>query len=129
MTRQVAHKMYAGWRGVMLRVPPWLSELGSKRGAKGAKGNAARLTTVERSVHHHIVRKMAQAREPFTAATVAAEMGISSDRMSTIVDKLERMKTFVYRSDGDGIDWAYPLSLEDTGFTVTTSSGERFFAA
>jgi hypothetical protein len=129
MGAQVEHKLYAGFRGFMLRIPPLLSELGSKRGAKGAKTNAAHLTVEERNVHHHIVRKMAQVREPFTAATVAAEMGINSARMNAVVDKLESMKTFIYRSDGQGIDWAYPLSLQDTGFTVTTTSGERFFAA
>ncbi|CAB5081802.1 hypothetical protein D3OALGA1CA_260 [Olavius algarvensis associated proteobacterium Delta 3] len=42
---------------------------------------------------------------------------------------LENLKTFIYRSDGEGINWAYPLSLENTGFRMTASSGEQFFAA
>ena len=44
-------------------------------------------------------------------------------------DKLENLKTFIYRSDGKRINWAYPLSLENTGFRMTASSGEQFFAA
>jgi hypothetical protein len=46
-----------------------------------------------------------------------------------IIDKLESLKTFIYRGDGKGINWAYPLSLENTGFRMTASSGEQFFAA
>ena len=56
-------------------------------------------------------------------------MGIEIDRVQAIVDKLESLKTFVYRSDGRRIDWAYPLSLDNTGFQMSASSGERFFAA
>ena len=39
------------------------------------------------------------------------------------------MKTFLYRSDGTGIDWAYPFSLENTGHKMTLHAGEQFFAA
>ena len=46
-----------------------------------------------------------------------------------IIDKLESLKTFLYRSDGKGINWAYPLSLENTGHRMTVSTGEEFSAA
>ena len=46
-----------------------------------------------------------------------------------VVNKLESLKLFLYRSDGKGIDWAFPFSLQDTGFRMTSSTGERFFAA
>jgi hypothetical protein len=118
-----------GFRGLMLRVPPFLSERGSKRGAKGAKANAERLTEEERRVHHHVVLQMMYAGEPYTAEMLADELGIGIDRMEAIVDKLENLKTFIYRRDGRRIDWAYPLSLDDTGFQMSAASGERFFAA
>jgi hypothetical protein len=46
-----------------------------------------------------------------------------------IINKLENLKTFIYRDGGKSINWAYPLSLENTGFRMTASSGEQFFAA
>lgn len=39
------------------------------------------------------------------------------------------MKTFVYRYDSQGINWAYPFSTENTGHKMTASTGEQFFAA
>ena len=64
-----------------------------------------------------------------TADLVADELGMSDSRVNEIIDKLEGLKTFIYRSDGKGINWAYPLTLENTGFKMIASSGEHFYAA
>lgn len=123
------HKLYMGFKGFMVRIPPLLSEKGARKGEKGAKENAGCLSEEERSVHHFIVMKMAVVKDPITAELIADELGMQIDRVSDIINKLENLKTFVYRSDGHRINWAYPLSLENTGFRMTASSGEQFFAA
>ncbi len=123
------HKLYMAFGGFRMRIPYVFSNMGLKKGAKGAKANAALLSKEERRVHHFIVKKMVVAKDPITAELIAIELGMSNDRVGEILDKLESLKTFIYRSDGKGINWAYPLSLENTGFRMTASSGERFFAA
>jgi len=123
------HKLYMGFGGFRMRIPYIFSNMGLKKGAKGAKENAALLSKEERRVHHFIVKKMAVVKDPITAELIASKLGISNDRVDEILNKLESLKTFIYRSDGKGINWAYPLSLEDTGFRMTASSGEQFFAA
>ena len=129
MKTGLKHKLYVGFRGFMMRIPPVLSEKGAKRGEKGAKANADILSIEERRVHHFIVMKMAVVKDPITAELIAHELGMPNDRVHKIIDKLENLKTFIFRSDGIGINWAYPLSLENTGFRMTASSGEQFFAA
>jgi hypothetical protein len=129
MKSDLKHKVHIGFGGFMMRVPPVLSEKGAKRGEKSAKANADILSKDERRVHHFIVMKMAVVKDPITAELIALELGVPNDRVYKIIDKLENLKTFIYRSDGIGINWAYPLSLEDTGFRMAASSGERFFAA
>jgi hypothetical protein len=37
--------------------------------------------------------------------------------------------TFLYRGDGRNVDWAYPVTVEQTPHRVTFDNGERFFAA
>ena len=123
------HKLYLGFRGVMIRIPAFLSEMGAIKGENTAKTNASMLSTEERRVHHFIVMKMAMVNEPFTAQSVASELGMVNDEVNHIIDKLESLKTFIYRSDGKRINWAYPFSFENTNFRMTASSGERFFAA
>jgi len=129
MQNDLKHKLYMGFRGLMMRIPPLISDKGARKGEKGAKANAASLSNEERRVHHFIVRKMAVAKEPITSELIASELEMPNDRVFEIINKLEDLKTFIYRSDGKGINWAYPLSLENTGFRMTASSGERFFAA
>ena len=129
MEQNVKHKLYMGYQGIMLPIPPVLSEKGAQKGEKGARANADSLTDLERRVHHFIVLKMAKARKPITSDMITNEMKIPLDQVCSIIDKLENLKTFIYRSDGKRIDWAYPLSLYNTGFMMTSSSGETFFAA
>lgn len=87
------------------------------------------LSKEERRVHHFIVMKMAVVKDPITAEVIANELRMPNDQVHEIINKLENLKTFIYRDDGKGINWAYPLSLENTGFRMTASSGEQFFAA
>jgi hypothetical protein len=129
MKNDLKHKLYIGFRGLMMRIPPFLSNKGARKGEKGAKANADSLSKEERSVHHFIVMKMTVIKEPITAKLIADELGMPYDRTLEIINKLESLKTFIYRSKGNGINWAYPFSLEKTGFKVTASSGEQFFAA
>ena len=129
MKNDLKHKLYVGFRGFMMRIPPRLAAKGSKKGEKSAKANADRLSKEERRVHHFIVMKMAVVKDPITAEVIANELRMPNDKVNEIINKLENLKTFIFRSDGKGINWAYPLSLENTGFRMTASSGEQFFAA
>ena len=72
---------------------------------------------------------MTKIQTPLSAEQVGKELELPVDRVEATIDKLEELKTFLYRSDRKGINWAYPLSLEDTGHKITDSTGERFFAA
>jgi len=72
---------------------------------------------------------MTETKNPLTAEQVGKELDLPIDRVETTIDKLEELKTFLYRSDGKGINWAYPLSLEATGHQMTDRTGERFFTA
>ena len=129
MKKDPSHKLYMGFRGFMMRIPPLLSEKGAKKGEKGARQNANSLSRNERRIHHLIVMKMAVINEPISAELIASEMGMPIDQVMDIINKLENLKTFIFRTDQKRIDWAYPLSLENTGFLLTATSGKRFFAA
>ena len=129
MENDVKHKMYMGLRGFMIPIPKWLSARGLEKDEANARINSARLSNEERRVHHFIVKTMAVAEDPISAEAIASELQMPNDQVHEIIDKLENLKTYVYRSDGQGINWAYPFSLENTGFRMTASSGEKFFAA
>jgi len=122
-------KMLMGIQGFMLPVPRFISDKGLAKGVAGAEAKAARLSEDERRVHHYIVRTMPMASKPIEALQVSEELLLPLDMVKETIDKLEEMKTFLYRSGGQGIDWAYPISLEDTGHEMRCGTGERFNAA
>ena len=122
-------KMLMGIGRFMIPIPQVISNRGLEKGASGARAKAELLSEEERQAHYFVVKKMAVAKEPITAELVSEELGIEVNRVEEIIDKLEGMKTFLYRSDSKGITWAYPLSLDNTGHEISASTGERFFAA
>ena len=122
-------KMYMGIGRFMLPVPLAISARGMKKGVSGAKTKAGLLSKEERKVHHFVVKEMAVADEPITTEFIGEKLNMSLKQVKDIVEKLEAMKTFCYRYDSHGINWAYPLAFEDSGHKMTSSTGEQFFAA
>ena len=122
-------RMFAGVRGFMIPVPKFVSGIGLKKGVAGAEAKAARLTGDERRIHHYIVQILPTVRRPIEALQVSEALLLPLDMVSETIEKLEEMKTFLFRTQGRGIDWAYPVSLDDTGHEMRCSTGERFNAA
>ena len=122
-------RMYMGIGKFLVPIPLVISNKGLEKGVSGARAKAELLSEEERSIHHFVVRKMAVASEPISAASVSEELDIPLEAVEKAIYKLEVLKTFLYRSDGHGINWAYPLSLEDTGHKMIASTGEQFSAA
>lgn len=129
MRNNVKRKLFMGIGGFMIPIPQVIASRGLQRGVAGAKTKAGLLSAEERSIHHFIVNKMADTKSSITAELVGRELDLPVDRVARTINKLEDLKTFLYRSDGKGINWAYPLSLEDTSHRITDSMGKRFFAA
>jgi len=129
MKNSPERKMYMGIGRFLIPIPLVLSNIGLEKGEAGAKAKAGLLSEEERKVHYFVVKKMAVAKEPITAELVGEELDMPLERVEKTIDKLESLKTFLYRSDGKGINWAYPLSLENTGHRMTVSTGEEFSAA
>lgn len=125
----VRRKMYVGVSRFLIPVPRALSVVAMRKSVAGARARADLLSEEERSIHHFVVRELAVAKAPVMPGLIGERLGIPVERVVAAVDKLEAMMTFVYRENGDGINWAYPLSLQDTGHEIAVSTGERFSSA
>lgn len=121
--------MFMGIGKYVVPIPRVISNKGLEKGVSGAKKRAQLLTEEERKVHHYVVDRMSTAKKPITAELISDELGMPLKVVEEIVDKLEVLKTFLYRSNGEGINWAYPLSLDDTGHKLIVNTGESFNAA
>jgi hypothetical protein len=129
MNNGVKHRMIVGIGSFMFPIPRFFSQKGLGKGVCGAKEKTTLLSDQEQCVHYYIVEQMAVAREPIRAKSVSTALGIPVEKVVQMIDKLEGLKTFLFRSDGKTVDWAYPLSLQNTGHELISLKGERLFAA
>ncbi|MFC1524434.1 hypothetical protein ACFL6N_06545 [Thermodesulfobacteriota bacterium] len=129
MNTDLKRKMLMGIGEFMVPVPQMIASTGLKKGVAGAGAKAELLSPEERKIHLFIVGRMTESKIPLTAKQVAADLDLPVDVVEAVIEKLEGLKTFLYRSDGKVINWAYPISREDTGHKMTDSTGEQFFAA
>jgi len=85
------------------------------------------------SEDHHRVRDFAvmelpRQGVPLSPVTIAESLGLSLERVGTILDELEKHMTFLFRSDGENVNWAYPVTLDETPHHAVFSSGEEAYS-
>jgi hypothetical protein len=86
------------------------------------------------SADHHrvrdfVVRELPRTGAPIPPAAIAEQLDLPSDRLAAILDELEEGMTFLFRNDEGAVQWAYPVTVEDTPHRVTFSTGETVNAA
>jgi hypothetical protein len=86
------------------------------------------------SVDHHRVRdfvvtQVPKTGKPLSPDYIAQALDLPPDRLSVILDDLEKHMTFLFRNPQGEVEWAYPVTAACTPHHVAFSSGERIDAA
>jgi hypothetical protein len=86
------------------------------------------------SEDHHRVRdfvvvELPRLARPLSAALIAERLNLPFERVTEILDNLEKHMTFLYRNRQGEVTWAYPVTVDHTPHRVTFSSGEKIYAA
>lgn len=82
---------------------------------------------------HHRVRDLAVDRlfrtgEALSPEDISGSLNLPLPRVGEIVDDLERHLTFLYRSAGPDVTWAYPVTVDRTPHRATAASGEQAYS-
>lgn len=112
----------------MVPVPEWLFRPMVKRDTKKL-ARRPDLEPDQRRVQHFAVREIPRRREPIAPEVFAAELDLPLDEVRFILDELERRMTFLCRRRDEGVDWAYPVTADETPHQVRMDGGEAFSAA
>lgn len=125
MKVDLKRKAFMGiWR-FMIPLPQFMIKIDVNNMVNAICRKSADVSDEERKVHYFVVKSLSDTNEPVAPEYIADQLGIPIDRVTAIVDKLERMKTFFYRYDCPGINWAYPVTAEDSGHKVTFNAGAQ----
>ncbi len=98
-----------------------------------ASGRRAGASLGFMSKDHHRVRDFAvlelpRSGAPLSPTTIAEALDLSLARVRCILDELEQHLTFLFRSDGEQVTWAYPVTLGETPHHARFSSGEEAYS-
>ncbi len=86
------------------------------------------------SADHHRIRdyvvvQIPKAGRPLSPDHIAQALGLPPERVSAILDDLEKHMTFLFRNSQGDVEWAYPVTAACTPHHVAFSTGERIDAA
>jgi hypothetical protein len=112
----------------MLPVPEAIFRPMIQRDAKKL-AKRSELEPDQRRVQHLAVREIPRRREAIAPEVFARELDLSLDEVSQILDELERRMTFLCRRGGDNVNWAYPVTADETPHQVRIDGGAAFSAA
>jgi len=124
----VFERIFLGVGRRMVPVPECLFRKMVKRDA-GRLAKRRNLGPDERRVQHFAVREIPRRREAIAPEVFAAELDLSLDEVSLILDELERRMTFLCRRGGEDVVWAYPVTAAETPHQVRMDGGAAFSAA
>ena len=113
----------------MIRVPAVAWKRNVRSEARRSAARLAFMSPVHHRVRNFVVTELPRTTQPLNPETIAAALGLEPDLVAQILGELEAHLTFLFRSDGDNVDWAYPVTTEQTPHKVTFDNGERFFGA
>lgn len=118
-----------GFWKVTLPVPAFFINRDVGAGIKRARKQVRQFSKEKQAVHHYVVRELPKQGKPLSLENIARGLALPLEKVARLVAQLEQAKTFLFRKNSDRIDWAYPVTVDDTPHKVTFSTGERVNAA
>lgn len=116
------------WKYLM-PVPPFLWKRKINQMGKKAASRVEFMTADHHRVRNFVVKTMPESANPISLDRISNALDIEIERISTIVDELEKNKFFLFRNTQGDVSWAYPVTTEKTPHRVYFSTGDKIYAA
>jgi len=112
----------------VLPIPRMVWQALMKAGGRRVRAGLAFMSEDHHRVRDFAVLELARTGAPLAPETIAASLDLELARVRSILDELERRLTFVYRSRGPEVTWAYPVTVDETPHRARFSSGEEAYS-
>jgi hypothetical protein len=125
----MAETILLGWQRLLLPLPGALWRKQVRASAAGIPAHLAHFSPDHLRVRAFAVSELPRAGAPLSPERIAAGLDLPLERVTAVLDDLEKHLTFVYRGAGGAVEWAYPLTAASTPHRLTFDSGEQLYAA
>jgi hypothetical protein len=95
------------------------------------RGNAQLdfMTDEHHRIRNFVVTELPRAGEPLSPEFIARELTLPLAQVSDMLNDLEKHMTFLFRNEQGAVEWAYPVTVDQTPHRMTCSTGEQVNAA
>ena len=126
----MSNRILLGYRRWMIPVPALIwQRLVTRAAKKETAPLAAGLSDDHHRVRDFVVRELHRVAGPLSPDVIGERLDLSRERVTAILDDLEKGMVFLFRGAPDVVTWAYPVTVDDTPHRVRYSSGEQGHAA
>lgn len=128
MGRSMRDRILVGVGRFLIPVPGFVWRRAVRATGRKARSGLGFMSGEHRRVRDFAVVELARRGAPLPSAEIAERLGLSAERTAAIVAELERRLTFLYRSRGDAVTWAYPVTVDRTPHRAVSSLGEEAYS-
>ena len=112
----------------MLPVPRFVWQSRIRAQARQIRAGFGFMTEDHHRVRDFVVTELARAGAPLSPESIAAALGLPVERVTSILDKLEKHLVFLFRNEQGAVTWAYPVTVDETPHRASFSTGEEAYA-
>jgi hypothetical protein len=87
------------------------------------------MTADHHQVRYFVVRELPIQGKPIEPELIARSLRLPLERVTAILDELERNLFFLVRNAQGAVAWAFPVTAEPTPHRLIFSTGERLYGA
>ena len=112
----------------MLPVPRFVWQPRIRAQARQIRAGLRFMTEDHHRVRDFVVTELPRAGAPLAPESIAAALGLSLERVRSILDQLENRLTFLFRNEQGAVTWAYPVTVDETPHHASFSTGEEAYS-
>ncbi len=112
----------------MLPIPGIVWQSVIRKEAKGVRAGLAFMTENHHRVRDFVVLELSRRGAPLSPDLIAEALGLELEQTVSILDRLEKRMTFLFRNDAGEVTWAYPVTVDETPHRAHFSTGEDAFS-
>ena len=124
----MADRILLGMGRSMIPIPRAIWRPLVRAGARKTSSRIAFMSSDHHRVRDFAVLELARTGVPLDPASIEAELDLDAERVSGILDELEKHLTFLFRNELGQVTWAYPVTVDETPHRARFSSGEEAYS-
>ncbi len=124
----MSDSIFLGLGRWMIPIPRMIWHQAMRANARKIPDRLRFMTPEHHRVRDFTVERLLRTGTPLPPDEIAQSLQLPANRVSEILDDLERHLMFLFRSSGHAVTWAYPVTVEQTPHRAAASTGEAAYS-